>query len=341
MFFCRSMIFRRELVFHRACHLGCRGGIRCVEGSDTCPGSSTSYCHFCYRSGHCCYFCSNVGDTRTGGSWGTLNAAMKANIFIFIISVIIGLIVWLVKLWQTNDNFAAALMRAWNGILNFFDRIPGFFWQLVEMMMTPFGWWAESVGKIYDTVINSIIEGINSILSVVNKVTGSSYELAAKFKFEDVAKDLKEYANLKKEDAFKKAEENAKKREQASRTCLMTGQKKREEENQKKANDNAAKFKFDDWNAKAAAAGTPKEIDKVKKVGKIEDKVDISSEDLKIMRDLAEMKTIQNFVTLTPTVSITTGDIRNGEDLDSMISKIETEITNQIQASAQGTYGNG
>ncbi len=123
---------------------------------------------------------------------------MKANIFIFIISVIIGLIVWLVKLWQTNDNFAAALMRAWNGILNFFDRIPGFFWQLVEMMMTPFGWWAESVGKIYDTVINSIIEGINSILSVVNKVTGSSYELAAKFKFEDVAKDLKEYANLKK-----------------------------------------------------------------------------------------------------------------------------------------------
>ncbi len=117
--------------------------------------------------------------------------------------------------------------------------------------------------------------------------------------------------------------------------------KKREEENQKKANDNAAKFKFDDWNAKAAAAGTPKEIDKVKKVGKIEDKVDISSEDLKIMRDLAEMKTIQNFVTLTPTVSITTGDIRNGEDLDSMISKIETEITNQIQASAQGTYGNG
>ncbi|MCY9752604.1 hypothetical protein M5W75_22980, partial [Paenibacillus larvae] len=63
----------------------------------------------------------------------------------------------------------------------------------------------------------------------------------------------------------------------------------------------------------------PKSLKKVDKVGKIEDQVDISSEDLKVMRELAEMKSIQNFVTLTPTVNVTTGDIREGYTVDEMI----------------------
>ncbi|MBJ6360876.1 hypothetical protein ACFOQM_06130 [Paenibacillus sp. GCM10012307] len=287
-------------------------------------------------------FAQTLATQGLAAAWGTLNAVMQVNVFILIITIIVGLIVWLVKLWQTNDKFAAALMRAWNSILNYFDQIPAYFWQMVESMMTPFGWWAKSVGKIFDAVINGIIAGINEVLKIVNKVTGSSYELSAKFSFENIGKELEGFAKAKKEDAFKKAEEKAKKREQGVKDMLNDRARKRDEENQKKAKENAGNnFNFEEWNKKAAASGTPKEIDKVKKLGKIEDKVDISSEDLKIMRDLAEMKTIQNFVTLTPTVQITTGDIRNGEDLDSMIDKIETEITKQIQASAQGTYGNG
>ncbi|NGP59981.1 hypothetical protein FLT15_17000 [Paenibacillus thiaminolyticus] len=52
-------------------------------------------------------------------AWVGLNTAMKANIYILIISIIIGLITWIVQLWKTNDKFAAALMRAWNAILGF------------------------------------------------------------------------------------------------------------------------------------------------------------------------------------------------------------------------------
>jgi tape measure domain len=80
-------------------------------------------------------------------------------------------------------------------------------------------------------------------------------------------------------------------------------------------------------------------IGQVGEVGKIRDTVDISSEDLKIMRELAEMRHIQNFVTLTPTVQVTTGPVSKEVDVDTMIARIETFLTEQIASSAQGVYG--
>lgn len=77
---------------------------------------------------------------------------------------------------------------------------------------------------------------------------------------------------------------------------------------------------------------------KVGKVGKIEDTVDISSEDIRLMRELAEMKSIQNFVTLTPTVQITTGDIRNDVDVDTIVRRIEESLEREIANSAQGVF---
>lgn len=82
-------------------------------------------------------------------------------------------------------------------------------------------------------------------------------------------------------------------------------------------------------------------INKVNEVGRIGDTVDISSEDLKMMRELAEMNAIQNFVSLTPTVNVQTGDIRNGYDVDTIIARIEQSLTDQIASSAQGVYGLG
>ncbi|WP_438435401.1 hypothetical protein [Gorillibacterium sp. sgz500922] len=74
-------------------------------------------------------------------------------------------------------------------------------------------------------------------------------------------------------------------------------------------------------------------------VNKIKDTVDISSEDLKVMRDLAEMKSIQNFISLTPTVQITTGDIRHEVDVNEMLRKIEDTMQREIATSARGAYG--
>lgn len=80
-------------------------------------------------------------------------------------------------------------------------------------------------------------------------------------------------------------------------------------------------------------------VGKVGEVGKIKDKVDISNEDLKIMRELAEMQAIQNFVTLTPTVQVTTGPVSKESDIDTIVARIESHLSEQIASHAKGVYG--
>lgn len=71
----------------------------------------------------------------------------------------------------------------------------------------------------------------------------------------------------------------------------------------------------------------------------IADTVELSEEDLKTLRELAELESIQNFVTLTPTVQVSTGDINNNADVDDMINKIEKRLTVEIAASSSQLLG--
>ncbi|MCM3273656.1 hypothetical protein [Paenibacillus elgii] len=80
-------------------------------------------------------------------------------------------------------------------------------------------------------------------------------------------------------------------------------------------------------------------INRVNEVGKIKDKVEISSEDLKVMRDLAEIQSIQNFVTLTPSVHVTTGPVEGPDSVDKIVNKITAYMETEIQSSAKGVYG--
>lgn len=80
-------------------------------------------------------------------------------------------------------------------------------------------------------------------------------------------------------------------------------------------------------------------IGKVDEVGKIRDTVDISSEDLKLMRELAEMKSIQNFVTLTPQITFGDTHIRqDGRSIDEIIADITERLQEEIAASAKGLF---
>src|SRR5690606_7007962 len=93
-------------------------------------------------------------------------------------------------------------------------------------------------------------------------------------------------------------------------------------------------FKLGNFNSNSGLGN----IDKVGEVGKIRDSVDIASEDLKMMRELAEMQNIQNFVTLSPTVTVQTGDINNGYDIDTIIARIEQSMEEEIASSAEGVF---
>lgn len=289
-------------------------------------------------------FATGATMAQTAAQWG-LNAALMANPITWIIlaivafiAVIVLLVKYIINLWKTNDEFAAGFMRVWNSILNFFDTIPAYFWQLVEWIMQAFVWWAGSIGKIYDTVFNGILEGINKVLDVINKVTGSAYEIQAKFNIEDIANKMLDFAGEKKNAAYESAVSKAAEREQKVVDMLDNRAQNRAEKEAAKE----TKVNNDDvlskWNSGAGASKSLGNIDEVGEVGKINDSVDISTEDLKTMRELAEMKNIQNFVTLTPSVSVTTGPVTNGADMDSIISKIDTYMSETIASSAKGVY---
>ncbi|AXM89388.1 tape measure domain-containing protein [Anoxybacillus ayderensis] len=77
---------------------------------------------------------------------------------------------------------------------------------------------------------------------------------------------------------------------------------------------------------------------KLDKVGKIDDEINIADEDLQVFKELATIKSIQNFITLTPTVQVQTGDIRNEVDVDQLVRKFEESMVNEIARSAEGVY---
>ncbi|CAH1057645.1 hypothetical protein [Paenibacillus pseudetheri] len=79
-------------------------------------------------------------------------------------------------------------------------------------------------------------------------------------------------------------------------------------------------------------------VNRVKQLDSINGTVDISSDDLKMLRELAEIQAIQNFVELTPTVQVTTGNINNAGDIDSIINKIGQKLNEEFVSTAQGVY---
>ena len=84
------------------------------------------------------------------------NDALNANPIVLIVTLVAGLVVALITLWNTNDGFREAVTNAWEKIKEVFgtviDAIKGFFSGLVEKVQT--AW--ESVKEAVSTSIEAI-----------------------------------------------------------------------------------------------------------------------------------------------------------------------------------------
>ncbi len=65
------------------------------------------------------------------------------------------------------------------------------------------------------------------------------------------------------------------------------------------------------------------------------DNVDLPEENLVMMRDMAERESVRSFVTLTPTVQVTTGNIMQEVDVNTVIARIEAAMEQEIAMSAE------
>ncbi len=81
-------------------------------------------------------------------------------------------------------------------------------------------------------------------------------------------------------------------------------------------------------------------VDKVGKVDKVGGTVDVSSEDLKRMRDIYENDVIQEVyaTNVTPQVNIQFGDVKETADVDKIIGLIRGKIKESININAEGVH---
>ncbi|MBB6733184.1 hypothetical protein [Cohnella zeiphila] len=256
-----------------------------------------------------------------------LNMAMWANPIPFMIGLIVGLITALLALIATLQPVR--------------DYVANTFRSLGEIIAQAAGWIIDVItGFVNGAIdaINLLLSGINKVIHAVGNFLGLSVDVdlqlekvdSSKLKAEmqkgitgtfDAAANFTENFNV----------DNIKKKlglDSLGKMGKMTDQQKPPA---------LPKNPYED----IKLPGTPlSDINKVNEVGKINDSVDVSSEDLKTMRELAEMKNIQNFVTLQPSLSFGDTHVRqDGRSVDEIIANISDRLHEQIASSAQGVYG--
>lgn len=98
---------------------------------------------------------------------------------------------------------------------------------------------------------------------------------------------------------------------------------------------------LDSWNAMQGPGNLSNVSDSGanKKLSGISDKIDISNENLEMLKDSAENKSIQNFVQLSPSITFGDTHVKEEADINKIISKIETYMDEEIANSAEGVYG--
>lgn len=105
-------------------------------------------------------------------SQALLNAVMNLNPFILIATLIAGVVVALITLWNTNEDFRNAVINIWNAVKEFIssaiEAIVGFFENLVEFITSL----PEKIKEIFDDIVQKALDlGKNIIDSIINGIS--------------------------------------------------------------------------------------------------------------------------------------------------------------------------
>lgn len=249
----------------------------------------------------------------------------------------------------------AALVVAWtalkvvfsavyNWIANLIDKLK-LCWQKAGTAIANFmGDMKVSVLTVLQNMINGAIGIINDFISLLNKIPGVNISLIEQVTFATTAAAENEAAKQARADALNQYEADIK-AAQAERDATYSAAKQeladataQLSETYANARAEAAQANSDagvsDWNTDQYDVGN---VDSVGSVGSIESDVNIADEDLKFLRDVAEMRYVQNFVTLTPTVAVD-AQISEKVDVDEVVTKIEKKLEDEFTAAAEGVY---
>ena len=219
------------------------------------------------------------------------------------------------------------MIQAVGGVKNAIDKLK-LCWQRAGVAIAGYmGDMKVNVLTILQNMVNGAIDIINKFIGLLNKIPGVSIDAVEQVTFATTAKAENEAAKQARADALNKYESDIK-AAQAQRDATNANAKAE-----------AAQAKSDvgatDWNVDGT--NDVGKVDSVGSVGKIDSDVNIADEDLKFLRDVAEMRYVQNFVTLTPTVAVE-AQISEKVDVDEVVERIESKLEDEFTAAAEGVY---
>ena len=187
---------------------------------------------------------------------------------------------------------------------------------------------------------------INDFISTLNKIPGVSIDLIDQLTFGTIA-GLENEAAKQQRSADLAARTQAVNDRISSRDTALATQKAtlesahaaRRAENASRVAAAAEKAASDSLLSAAGGAGASQldSIGKVGEVGKINSDVNIADEDLQLMKDVAEMRYVQNFVTLTPTVAMN-AQVSERVDIDELTGRVADALIEEVAAGAEGVY---
>lgn len=282
---------------------------------------------------------------------------------LFWIALAIGVVVAAIYKWvQSVGGIKVAWLIACNAILTAWDWVKigfmtGVYWVMDMWNRLQLAFYTAGVNiqnfmgdmkagvlTILQNMVNGAIDIINGFINTLNKIPGVNIGLIEQVTFGTTAQleneaakqaraaDLAAYQDqINSQIAERDAALNAMKAEARAATAQRDAEIAAARAEAAAAGD---KSNEPDWAAYADAA---RNVDHVGSVGSVDEDVNIAEEDLKFLRDVAEMRYVQNFVTLTPTVALD-AKISEKVDVDEVVSRIESKLETEFEAAAEGVY---
>ena len=254
-------------------------------------------------------------------------------------------VAWLIvcdKLITSWDAVKIAFMTGVYGVLNMWDMLS-YGVSAASTAVTNFmGDMRANVLLILQDMVNGAIDIINSLIEKVNKIPGVNIEAVEKVTFgtqaaieNEAAKAARNQAlaDKKQNNALKIAERDAK--ILAMEAEATAGAASRQAEIAMKRAEATANAATDSSSMAAALEGAS--LASVGEVGKINSDVNIADEDIKLMKDVAEMRYVQNFVTLDPSITMS-ATVTKDADFDAFYNEFGQRVAAEFEAQAEDYY---
>ena len=313
--------------------------------------------------------------TATGAQVG-LNAALLACPWTWLIIALAAVVAGLIYVHKEFGSlkimlmvFQQIFMTMWENFLycltlvevNVAKFVAGFktgFYTMGQGIVSVLTWMGADALSIIQDMVNGAIDLVNMLINTVNKIPGVSLEgiqhvtfgtdaqiqaqaadAAAKANIEKYAQQQQENVDIVKQwsdDYYAKIGAKQQKRE-AAIDKAMTEQAKLEQKSKNPSVDKYKNYKLPDNSLNPAIAKNTS--DTAKNTAKTANAVAVTAEDLKYLRELAEVETVNRFTTAKITVNQTNHNTINKDmDLDGVTEHLRSTMEEQMLASAQGVY---